>query len=240
MSAEMVQRVPTHVAGLDQRLGGGIPKGSIVIIEGGAGCMKSSLGYYILYQNAIRHQAGGLYMTLEQSRRDLEDHMEGLGMDRLVQPDLKDRLAVVDLGELRNFLTETGESDLKTDWLKSVLRQLRSYKDEMPLDIFVLDSLNALLSLHNKENPRVELFHFLRELKGMGFTTLLVSEIMEEDAQAQNAVAFLADGIIRMEARRVDEMVNLQLGIVKMRKTSHDRSFLPFIARRGHLEVVGR
>jgi KaiC/GvpD/RAD55 family RecA-like ATPase len=202
--------------------------------------MKSSLSYYILYQNAIRRQFGGLYMTLEQSRKDLEEHMEGLGMDRLVQPDLKDRLAVVDLGELRGFLAESGEDESKTDWFRSVLSQLRSYREEMPLDLFVLDSVNAMLSLHNRDNSRSELFRFIRELKTLPMTTFLISEAISADTMHHEAVSFLSDGIIRMEAKRFDEVVNLQLGIVKMRKTSHDRSFMPFIARKGHLEVVVR
>jgi KaiC/GvpD/RAD55 family RecA-like ATPase len=235
-----VRRVPTYVTGLDARMGGGIPAGAVVLIEGGAGCLKSTLAYSILYQNAIRHQFHGLYITLEQSRHDLEEHMEGLGMSRSVQPDLESKVAIVDLGELRGFLSESGESEAGTDWLKSILKQIESYREEFPLDVFVLDSLNALLSLHDKENPRVELFHFLRELKSHPMTSFLIYEGSGVEGWGKGSVDFLSDGIIRMEAKRVDEVINMQLGVVKMRKTPHDRSFLPLIVRKGSLEVVGK
>ena len=236
-----VQRVPTFVTGLDNILNGGIPQGATVVIEGSAGTMKSTLTYAILYQNALRRGTHGLYMTLEQSRTDLEEQMSELGMARTGQVDLKDRLAIVDLGELRHFLAEAGESDLTTDWFKSVLRQLRSFKSEFPVGLFVLDSMNALLSLHNKENPRVDLFHFLRELKELGMTSLLISEIGDgsDTGLGRTTLDYLVDGIIRMEANRVQDIVNMQMGVVKMRKSSHKRSFHPLIVSRGRFEVVG-
>ncbi len=236
-----VQRVPTFVTGLDNILNGGIPLGATVVIEGSAGTMKSTLTYAILYQNALRRGTHGLYMTLEQSRTDLEEQMSELGMARTGQVDLKDRLAIVDLGELRHFLAEAGESDLTTDWFKSVLRQLRSFKSEFPVGLFVLDSMNALLSLHNKENPRVDLFHFLRELKELGMTSLLISEIGDgsDNGLGRSTLDYLVDGIIRMEANRVQDIVNMQMGVVKMRKSSHKRSFHPLIVSRGRFEVVG-
>ncbi len=236
-----VPRVPTFVTGLDNILNGGIPQGATVVIEGSAGTMKSTLTYAILYQNALRRGTHGLYMTLEQSRTDLEEQMSELGMARTGQVDLKDRLAIVDLGELRHFLAEAGESDLTTDWFKSVLRQLRSFKSEFPVGLFVLDSMNALLSLHNKENPRVDLFHFLRELKELGMTSLLISEIGDgsDTGLGRTTLDYLVDGIIRMEANRVQDIVNMQMGVVKMRKSSHKRSFHPLIVSRGRFEVVG-
>jgi len=46
------ERVKTHVDGLDELVGGGIPKGHVVLISGLPGTMKSSLTYAILHRNA--------------------------------------------------------------------------------------------------------------------------------------------------------------------------------------------
>lgn len=233
-------RIQTYISGLDTILGGGIPTGSVVLMQGTAGTMKSTLCYAILYQNVLRTNAHVLYMTLEQPRKDLEEQMDELGMPRETQPGLQKRLAIVDLGELRGFLSETGEGDMSTDWFKSVLRQLRTFKEEFPVSIFVLDSVNALLSLHNKDNPRVELFHFIRELRSQGMTSILIDELGPDSGPiGSNQVDYLVDGIIRIEAKRVDEMVNMQLGVVKMRKTAHNRAFRPLIVSRGRFEIVG-
>ena len=231
-------RLQTFVEGLDPRMGGGIPPGSVVLIEGGPGCMKSSLAYSILYNNALKHAKYGMYMTIEQPRKDIEDHMAGMGLDKRKDKQVDDHLVVVDLGELRTFLTQAGESELDADWFRSVLNQIASFRKEHPLELFVLDSLNGLFALHAKENPRLELFHFIKELKSYPMTSILISEVLPGHAWAEGTAGFLSDGIIHLEAKRVEDMVNLQLGVVKMRRTTHDHTFFPFIVRKGVFEVV--
>lgn len=61
-----MERIKTHIERMDERLEGGIPKGTISLICGVAGCMKSSLAYSILYKNAVEGNLKGLYITLEQ------------------------------------------------------------------------------------------------------------------------------------------------------------------------------
>ena len=92
-----MKRIQTKMEGLDEVLGGGIPEGSVVLVSGAPGTMKTSLTYHILHANAL---AGvrGLYVSLEQSRASLVDHTEGLGY-RLEDADGK--LSILDLGTLR-------------------------------------------------------------------------------------------------------------------------------------------
>lgn len=236
-----MDRIPTYVEGLDARMGGGVPKGHIVLIEGSAGCMKSSLTYSILFQNARKNGLSGLYLTIEQPRKDIEDQMVELGMNKGVDPALSDKLTIIDLGELRSFLSEAKENELDVDWFRSVLNQIQSYRRDHPLDLFVLDSLNGLLALTTKENPRLELFHFMKELKSYPMTSFLISEVAPGDTWSGGPQGFLADGIIHLEARRIEDILRLQLGVVKMRKTAHEKQYFPFLVRKGGgFEVIGK
>src|SRR2546430_14677162 len=61
-------------------MAGGIPKGSVVLLAGAPGTMKSSLAFAALFNNALKGRKG-LYISLEQSRESLVRHMKGLGMD---------------------------------------------------------------------------------------------------------------------------------------------------------------
>src|SRR2546428_7489643 len=71
----------THIDGLDaDLLSGGIPKGSVVLLAGAPGTMKSSVAFTTLFNNALRGRRG-VYMSLEQGRDSLVHHMRGLGMD---------------------------------------------------------------------------------------------------------------------------------------------------------------
>src|SRR2546428_13237819 len=73
-----MKRVSTHIEGLDEVLGGGIPEGNVVLVSGAPGTMKTSLTYHILHSSAL-NGSRGLYVSLEQGRASLFDHTEGLG-----------------------------------------------------------------------------------------------------------------------------------------------------------------
>lgn len=233
-----IERIPTFIDGLDARMGGGIPKGHVVLIEGSAGSMKSTVAFNILYQNAVKHSRHGMYLTIEQPRKDIEDQMMALGMDKTTDKAVDQRLAIIDLGELRTFLAEAQENEQEVDWFRSVLNQISSYRKDHPLDLFVLDSLNGVLALQTKENPRLELFHFIKELKSYPMTSILISEIAPGTVSSASAQGFLADGIIHLEAKRTDDIIRLQLGVIKMRKTAHDKQYFPFLVKKNGFEVV--
>src|SRR5256712_954170 len=97
-----MKRVSTHIEGLDEVLGGGIPEGNVVLVSGAPGTMKTSLTYHILHSSAL-NGSRGLYVSLEQGRASLIDHTEGLGYQL---DDTHGNLSVLDLGMLRKKLTD--------------------------------------------------------------------------------------------------------------------------------------
>ena len=96
------ERIKTYIEGFDSKLNGGIPKGHVVLIAGEPGSMKSSVAFHMLYHSALQNQTGGVYVTLEQGRENLLDHMANLGMDITKVEKL---LSVVDLSLIRKMCT---------------------------------------------------------------------------------------------------------------------------------------
>ena len=47
----MVERLKTYIERFDQELGGGIPKGHVVLVSGTPGTMKTSLVFSIIYNS---------------------------------------------------------------------------------------------------------------------------------------------------------------------------------------------
>ncbi|TLZ53544.1 MAG: hypothetical protein E6K17_09555 [Methanobacteriota archaeon] len=74
-------RVKSRIDGFDDVLGGGIPRGSVVLVTGLPGTMKSSLGWSILLNNAKDDGAKCLYVSLEQTKPSLENQMAAMGFD---------------------------------------------------------------------------------------------------------------------------------------------------------------
>ncbi len=231
-------RVKTFVKGLDERLEGGVPKNSVVLVAGKAGSMKSSFCFSIIYNQALTEGRRGVYISLEQNRQSLLEHMIGLGMDVTEM----DNIIIVDLGKLRKVVHGSeGQSTKQIDWMETLRTQLRSYKETFGCSLVVIDSLPALYTLSNFENLRTELFHFFESLRDLKMTTFLVSEVTggsESEFGTYEVESFLSDGILHLDMERDERNVNLFMGVVKMRKTHHERGYFPLMFDKDGFELV--
>ncbi len=232
------KRISTGVVGLDEKMEGGVPEKWVSLICGRAGTMKSTLAYSILF-NAAKKGRRGIYVTLEQNRKSLVNHMVKIGMDPSAISG-EGGIIIVDMARLRK---EMDKKELEGDinWPQSVLTTVNNYKMKYGCDIFVLDSMAALYSISEIKNPRSDLFLFFDRLRELDVTTFLISEMFEPDKLyfGQYGVEdFLSDGIFHLEMERDERNVNLYLAVVKMRMTAHDRSYYPLIVEHGGLEIV--
>jgi len=216
----------THVDGLDAPLlAGGIPKGSVVLLAGAPGTMKSSLGFAALFNNALRGKKG-LYITLEQSRESLAHHMKGLGTDPAAAGG---NLSILDLGALRGkFPEERGAG-----WLDLFKMYAQTLRTSFPYEFLVLDSLNALEILAKFEKMRREVFDLFTWLRGLGATCFVISELPPESQErgdyrsfANHREDYLSDGILHLKlAKRGDFGVQRQIRVVKMRGRRHSTDY---------------
>ncbi|MEW5936261.1 MAG: ATPase domain-containing protein [Candidatus Thermoplasmatota archaeon] len=226
----MKERLKTHIVGLDRRMSGGIPKGHIVLVSGMPGTMKSSVCYNILYKNARESSNRGLYVSLEQSRESISEHMSGLGFNH---SEVEDLVTIVDLGYLRSSLDLEGEQD----WMSVFKMYVENLKASSAYDILVIDSLPVLEMLADVQRRRLELFHLFNWLRGLGITTFIIAEATT-DLNVVHDEDFLADGIIHLRTEKYGSKANLFLGITKMREARHDRDYFPLIVENGVFEIV--
>ncbi len=218
-----VEKVKTYIEGFDEHLDGGIPKGSLVLICGTPGTMKTTLAYSILHSNAS-NGSKGLFITLEETQEGISTAMEELGMNSLDNS----ALYILDVGAIRRAHRS---EELAKDWFDILSKYIEQRVQEDKFDIVAIDSLAGLYSLFSMDNPRRDLYHFFGFLKGLGTTTLLVSEIpygknqlvpFDED--------FLADGIFLLKQYEVGETdVQLRIRCVKLRKSKHYQGYLTLI-----------
>ena len=210
----------TFVDGLDSSLGGGIPQGSVVLIAGTPGTMKSSLVFHILYHNAsLGHK--GLFVTLEQSADSLKEAMRRIGL-RFID---ESRLYVLDLAVLRASLHH---AETTKDWIAILMGVIKEAVAGNGSDILALDSLEVMYALSNMENPRREMFQLFTALKELGLTTFLIAETpFGSNTLTEFGEDFLADGILQLRHVEVGETdVQLRIRIVKMRMMRHVHNYL--------------
>lgn len=238
MGDEEGVRIQTRVAGLDERIHGGIPPGYVVLVAGPAGSLKSSFAYRILHHEAAERDARALYLSMEQSAESLAQQVRSLGLDPEGAPSLR----VVDLRTLRKDLQGT---EGRRDWFGVLAAQLRRYRRERGLDLFALDSLNALYALAELPEPRRQIFDFLEELRTLGATAFLIAET-PRDGQGFGPFQveeFLADGIVHLTLREVEaglhRSVRRYIALVKLRGVKHDLDYHPLLVDRDQFEIVG-
>lgn len=226
-----IKRIKTFVKGLDKNMDGGIPEGSMVLIAGKPGTMKSSFAYGMLYHNALEGKSG-IYVTLEQSRKSLVANMEGLGMDKV---SLETDLSVLDLGLIRKKLIELGNQT----WLEVFKMYVKNLRSNLNAKLLVIDSLQVLELMSDLTNPREELFHICHWLKDMDVTVIVVTEMRQDSEEfCSQGEDFLADGIMHIDMRRKENTVNLYLSVLKMRQTNHKRGYFPLMLTKDGFEVV--
>src|SRR3972149_2888937 len=204
------------IKGFDEALGPGSPEGPVVLLVGPPGTMKSSVAYNFLWQNAKRGGARGAYVTLEQSREALDFQRGRMGSPRDAVPD---KLQVEALARIRLGLPEeTGEKP----WLDVLQRHLEGLREPAGLQLLVLDSLPVLEIIGGIKEKRVSLFRFFGWLRGLGVTSLLVSEAAHDPALLRDE-EFLADGVISLSMDKVGDLdVYRRIRCVKMRGVDHE------------------
>jgi len=217
-----MERIKTYIERMDERLEGGIPKGSVSLICGTPGCMKSSLAYSILYKNAVEGNLKGLYITLEQGIPSLKKQMEMLGM-----VEESEKLDIVDHKMIDKELG--GERRFELNLVKKVKYYVDDLLNREDYDIIAIDPLNALYSLTTIKNPRREVYLFFEGLREKEITSFLVSE-MDQGVNRfgkYGVEEFLSDAIIHLNFMRERDILERYLGIVKMRCTNHDLQYFP-------------
>src|SRR6266487_3769172 len=92
-----VPLLETYVDGLDRALGGGIPKGSTILVAGTPGTMKTSLILWLMHENARLKGTKSLYVSLEQDMDSLRAGAQRMGMKTLHESSVY----ILDMGQLR-------------------------------------------------------------------------------------------------------------------------------------------
>ncbi len=234
-----LKRIPTYVDGLDEILGGGLPKGHVILVAGLPGTMKSSLAYAILHGNARERRAKGLYVTLEQTRRSLESQMEAMGFDvDAVRGD-------VHLLDVAGIQKDLGKGATKP-WMEFLHRTLRTNMEIDGIDVVVVDSLESLEVLARFGDRRTELFRLFEFLRDLGTTTLFIAETTPEAAflgfeglPLHKDETFLADGIIELKMHQVSDVeVQRRIRVVKMRGSKHETGFSALLFENGRFQIT--
>lgn len=203
-------RVKTGIAGLDEILSGGIPRGNVILVEGAIGTGKTTMGTEFVYRGVKEFGEPGVIVVFEVSPEKLARDAAGLGWD-LPALERSDKLKII-------YTT------------REVFRQELQQADSLLIEeankigarrIFI-DGAAGLLPLGEERNSR-DTFHVLVQgLQRESLTAFLALE-----AVALNSTDFMtlheesiADTVIRLRTEDLQRAATRSIEIVKSR--GHD------------------
>ena len=225
------EKSKTGIKGLDEITGGGLPKGLITLAYGNPGSGKTILGIEYLVHGAIEEQEAGLMLTFEESAIELVDNFASLNIDlnRLSQ---HGQLTIEHI-DLEDEFTESG--DFTLDGLQIRISYLVKKNNVKRI---VIDGIEALLTHFSSEAViRNELHKLMRWLRKLGVTTIFTSE-MSESSTKHGFEAYLADCVLMLDHRVIDQLATRRLRIIKYRGSSHGQNEYPFLITQNGLCIL--
>src|SRR5689334_24464759 len=173
-------KTPTGISGLDEVTNGGFPTGRPTLVCGSAGCGKTLFGVQFLMKGILEHNEPGVFMSFEESLKDLALNVRSLGFDlNKMVADKKLRIDHVQIE--RSEIEETGEYDLE-----GLFVRLNYAIDSIGAKRVVLDTIESLFGgLENTAILRSELRRLFQWLKEKGVTTIITGERGEKSFTRQ-------------------------------------------------------
>jgi len=221
----LIERVSTGIPGLDELLEGGFVRGSTILVTGGTGTGKTTFCAQFILEGLKKNEPG-VYITMEEDPEDIKTDLIRFGFD-------------FDKFEKKGLFKFVYQNPFEvSDISGTVVDVINSVKAKRA----VIDPV-SLIGMYMK-NPallRKRLFEIIQILKKTGATTLVTSEILDNEIgergggslSREGVTEFVVDGVIVLNLFGIGEGITRSLLVRKMRRTKHGTDVYP-------MEITGK
>lgn len=211
-----LSRTPTGAPGMDELLSGGLPAERLHVVSGPPGSGKTTFSAQFVTEGARRGEEV-VYVTMHETRSELIADMSGFdfGFERAIRSS-NTRFLDLTAESARQSLTGYGSAGGLRNRLPAML-------ESVDADRAVIDS--TMLLDHFVDDPAEELTEFVTRLKGTDTTTLLVSEMTDPSAYADEH--YLAHGVVFFHNFLEGGGMTRAVQLIKMRGTPIEGDLRP-------------
>ncbi|MBS7639786.1 MAG: ATPase domain-containing protein [Candidatus Bathyarchaeia archaeon] len=209
MGRDDIDRTPSGIEGLDEIIGGGFPRGSLIILAGNPGVGKTIFSASFLYRGIVDYGERGVYVSFAENREAFFSNMRAFGFNF-------EELEKV--GKFRFLDLITAREEAAPAIMETILREV----SEVGARRLVIDSFSALAQMFKETHEVRIILHTIlsRVTRLLGCTTLLIVE----NPYGENRIGFgieefVADGIILLRRSRLADRLLRELEVFKMRGT---------------------
>ena len=184
--------------GLHRHLGGGLPKGTLIVLSGGVGSGKSALIQRLAYGLLLHRQSMTLIST-ETTTKGFLDQMDSL--DYPVKKHVMD-------GTLRfvPVFPLIGKAKKRTDFLQRLMKTPSLFETE----VIAIDTFSALVMNDIDEARSISTISFLKKITGRNKTIILTIDPLDLPPEIIGPFRSVADILIELKTQIVEgEMEHL-------------------------------
>lgn len=205
-------RVSSGVDGFDQLIDGGFPTGRLYVLSGPPGSGKTTFSAQFMANGAAEGETS-LYVSMHETREGITADMADFefGFKQAMESDSITFLDALS-SEGRRFFGGPGEKMDRTN----VTNRLAGFINSRDIDRVVIDSTMLLRYLFDDSDTT--LMRFLTAIKRTSATTLLISEMTDPSAYADEH--FLAHGVVFFHNYLQDDGMRRGIQVIKMRGTN--------------------
>ena len=208
--------ITSEIPVLDRMLGGGLARGTAVLILGPTGAGKSSLA--LQYASvAARREEHVAYFAFDESRETLIERAKGLSMG-----------AADAIADGTIYWERINPSRISPgEFIWKVRRQV----EDEGAAVVVIDSLNSYLeTMHEEKALMLQMHELLSYLSNQGVLSILIvgQSGLLNDVGDPLDIAFISDTVILMRYFEAEGQVRKAISIVKKRPGRHETSIREF------------
>ena len=217
-------KCPTGIKGLDEITNGGLPKGRPTLLSGNAGSGKTLIAMEFIVKGALEYDEPGVFMSFEESERELAQNVTSLGWDLEKLAEQK-KILLSHVKVDRSEIVEMGDFDLE-----GLFARLGHAIDSIGAKRVVLDTIEVLFgAFTNRAILRSELQRLFRWLKEKGVTAIVTVEPGENTLTRHGIEEYVTECVIFLDHRVINQSAIRRLRVVKYRGTSHGTNEYPFL-----------
>jgi circadian clock protein KaiC len=216
------ERILTGVARLDHMLGGGVFRGSTLMVSGAAGTGKTSLGAHVV-NSACERGEHALMVLLEESPEQVLRNMRSLGLD------LRPWVAA---GLLRIWAARPSAYGLETH-----LAILAGLVEEEQPSVAMLDGIASFSHGYLTAGVISSVAGQIDLLKSQGITSVITT-LGQEEAINAVSVPTMVDTWLELRNIEANGERNRLLSVLKSRGTSHSNQVREFVLTDHGVELV--
>ncbi len=226
-------KCPSGIRGFDEITEGGLPAGRPTLVVGGPGCGKTMLAIEFLVRGAMEYNDPGVFLAFEETPADLAKNVASLGFD--LNSLIAQKKMVIDHIHIEpTEIEETGEYDLEGLFIR-----LGHAIDSIGAKRVALDTIEVLFSgFMDHTVLRAELRRLFRWLKEKEVTAIITGEAGERTFSRYGLEEYVADCVIALDNRVVNQIATRRLRIVKYRGSAHGMDEYPFLIDADGFSVI--